>query len=104
MSFFAHSTEKKIAQDVGELLLENSFIYEDLDWKDGQKAFHADFIIRLLATTYIPAIKGHVHVEGLDTHALKFCGIKGILGLSCAAVFSPFGLVPLNTNAISRTD
>ncbi|KAN0091531.1 hypothetical protein V8E55_005097 [Tylopilus felleus] len=86
MSFFAHSTEKKITQDLGELLLENSFIYEDLDWKDGQKAFHANFIICLLATTYIPAIKGHVHVEGLDTHALEFCGIKGILSLSCTAI------------------
>ncbi|KAN0085855.1 hypothetical protein V8E55_006989 [Tylopilus felleus] len=86
-SFFMYSElEQKMAEEIAEFLEHNSFIYEDLASNDLQKAFHSKFIIHLLATMYFPNIKGHVHVEGLATHALVFCDIKGVLGLCGAAI------------------
>ncbi|KAF8546436.1 hypothetical protein OG21DRAFT_1491207 [Imleria badia] len=69
-SFFMDSQQETIATEAGELLENNSFLYEDLDSNDSLKAFHSNFIIHLLATTYIPAIKGFVHEDGLNTYEL----------------------------------
>ncbi|KAF8553042.1 hypothetical protein OG21DRAFT_1510681 [Imleria badia] len=89
-SFFIDSQQETIAAEAGELLENNSFLYKDLDSNDSLKAFHSNFIIHLLATTYIPAIKGFVHEDGLDTYELAHSGLKGVLGLCGAAVFFSF--------------
>ena len=95
--------EQKMEEEIAEFLEHNSFIYEDLASNNPQKAFHSKFIIHLLATTYFPNIKCHVHVEGLATHALVFCGIKGVLGLCGAAVFFFLpNLLFLNAHHISN--
>ncbi|KAG6377254.1 hypothetical protein JVT61DRAFT_1315 [Boletus reticuloceps] len=94
-SFFMSSSKEQITEEVAEFLKDNSYLYEDLASHESQKAFHGNFIINLLATTYLSNVKGHVHVEELDTHALAFCGIKGILGLCCAAI--KCGLQLVNT-------
>ncbi|KAG6371364.1 hypothetical protein JVT61DRAFT_9572 [Boletus reticuloceps] len=83
---FVTGDMEQITEEVAEFLKDNSYLYEDLISHELQKAFHGDFIINLLATTYLSNVKGHVHVEELDMHALAFCGIKGILGLCCAAI------------------
>ncbi|KAG6373295.1 hypothetical protein JVT61DRAFT_6433 [Boletus reticuloceps] len=87
-SFFMSSSKEQITEEVAEFLNDNSYLYEDLTLHESQKAFHGDFIINLLVMTYLPNVKGHVHVKELNTHALVFYSIKGILGLCCAAVFS----------------
>ena len=98
-------SEQVVTEGIAELLKDNSFLYEDLAPNDPQKAFHGNFVIHLLATTYIPSIKGHACVKGLDTHVLAFCGIKGILGLCCAVVpFFFLNLMFLDAYPISQTD
>lgn len=97
-NFFAESTQEIIAADVDQFTKGNSFIYEELDASDPVKAFHGDFIIRLLATAYLPSISGHVHVNELETKDLVYCGIKGILGLCSAAVFFFSTPVPVFTD------
>lgn len=81
------SSPDVIEADVTELLTKNAYLFEDLDIGDSNKGFHSDFVLRLLAATYVPSIKGHIRVDAIDTIGLSHCGIKGILGLAGAAVF-----------------
>lgn len=80
------SLQDAITTKVTELLKNNSYLYKDLNASESKKAFHSNFIIHLLAMTYIPSIKGHVHVEGIDTIVPLYSSIKGILDLCSAAV------------------
>ncbi|KIK74736.1 hypothetical protein PAXRUDRAFT_174838 [Paxillus rubicundulus Ve08.2h10] len=68
------------------LLMKLTFLYEDFNHSDPNKAFRSTFIIRLLATTHLHCIRGHVHVPTLNTQALAASGGRGIIGLCGAAL------------------
>ncbi|KAG8215177.1 hypothetical protein J3R82DRAFT_8693 [Butyriboletus roseoflavus] len=86
MSFFMDISQDAITNEVTELLENNNFLYEDLNTGELKKAFHSNFIVHLLTTTYISSIKGHVCVDGIKTMKLTLSSIKEILGLCDAAI------------------
>ncbi|KAF8119365.1 hypothetical protein EV363DRAFT_1411022 [Boletus edulis] len=85
-SFFAGKADDEIEQTAQQLLDKLAFLYEDFDHTQKDKAFRSVFITRLLATTHLHNIKGHVDVPALDTDALVTSGAKGIIGLCGAAL------------------
>lgn len=93
-SFFAGKADDEIEQTAQQLLDKLAFLYEDFDHTQKDKAFRSVFITRLLATTHLHNIKGHVDVPALDTDALATSGAKGIIGLCGAAVFIYFHILP----------
>lgn len=71
-----------------QLLLKNhSYLYENLDIENSDKAFRSDFLITLLAEAHVPAVKGYLDVRGLVTSTMKDgSDISGVLGFCAAAV------------------
>lgn len=86
-SFFASKANDAIEQTAEELLDKFTFLYADFDNTDPDKAFHSVFVTRLLATTHLRSIRGHINVPALGTDALATSGGRGIIGLCGAAVF-----------------
>lgn len=74
------------------LLQRHRYLYADLDHNDAAKAFRSDFMVRLLATAYLPSINGHLSVPSWDCPRLSRSGVKGVLGLCGAAVIISFGI------------
>ena len=72
--------------EADQLLKWYRYLYSDLDYSDAGKVFKSCFIVHLLASTYIPQIKGWIHVCSLNCPMLYHSGLKGILGLCGAAV------------------
>jgi len=79
-SFFAGMADDAIEHTAQQLLEKFTFLYEDFNITEPDKAFRSDFITQLLATTHLCSIKGHVDVPIFGTD------VKGIIGICGAAV------------------
>ncbi|KAI9572240.1 hypothetical protein HD554DRAFT_2036254 [Boletus coccyginus] len=60
--------------------------YQHLCDCNSTKALKSHFMIHLVATTYLPYIKGWIHIPSLDYPTLHHSEFKGILGLCGATV------------------
>ena len=74
--------------EADQLLKWYRYLYSDLDYSNAGKVFKSCFIVHLLASTYIPQIKGWIHVHLLNCPMLHHSGLKGNLGLCGAAVWA----------------
>ena len=67
-----------------------SFLYQDLDVSDPEKAYQSHFVLHLLAHAHLRPCGGCPDIPALDTAALREHGAKGAIALCCSAVCNTF--------------
>ncbi|KAG2145143.1 hypothetical protein DEU56DRAFT_910266 [Suillus clintonianus] len=69
------------------LLLKNyAFIFEDMDKRDPDGAFHSVFILQLLGKAHLNVVDGHANIPALKTKDLASKGMAGVIGFCATAL------------------
>ncbi|KAG1732594.1 hypothetical protein EDB19DRAFT_2026971 [Suillus lakei] len=69
------------------LLLKNyTFIFEDMDRRDPDGAFHSVFILQLLGKAHLNVINGHANIPALKTKDLASKGMAGVIVFCATAL------------------
>ncbi|KAG1882349.1 hypothetical protein F4604DRAFT_1921498 [Suillus subluteus] len=69
------------------LLLKNyAFIFEDMDKRDPDGAFHSVFILQLLGKAHLNVINGHANIPALKTEDLASKGMAGVIVFCATAL------------------
>ncbi|KAG1887705.1 hypothetical protein F4604DRAFT_1916520 [Suillus subluteus] len=69
------------------LLLKNyAFIFEDMDKRDPDGAFHSVFILQLLGKAHLNVINGHANIPALKTKDLASKGMAGVIVFCATAL------------------
>ncbi|KAG1883847.1 hypothetical protein F4604DRAFT_1677553 [Suillus subluteus] len=69
------------------LLLKNyAFIFEDMDKRDPDSAFHSVFILQLLGKAHLNVINGHANIPALKTKDLASKGMAGVIVFCATAL------------------
>ncbi|KAG1792444.1 uncharacterized protein HD556DRAFT_1379572 [Suillus plorans] len=88
MDFMTRNSEFAPSDLATSLVHDWAFLYENPDSPSPLTAYRSPFILQLLGTAHLNAVKGYVEVPSFDMHELVTSGMSRVLALSAVAVSS----------------